>query len=200
MAVNNVAVWHVCNIYTQTLLYVNIKQCFITTIIIMNPKFILFSLLHSPCLPTLFTSLLSFSFQESKPTVCRVPTSSFGNLSFLCSALGSPLHFFLIRASFSPPLCSALVSGGLRVDLVRQMVWEWQRDRKARRRGGGEEREQTAVPGVSWSRSSKKYLTQCHPFPCATRDRNKKLTWNWAQIGGVLRWLLVLPRHYSGLQ
>lgn len=64
-------------------------------------------------------------------------TSSFGNLSFLCSALGSPLHFFLIRASFSPPLCSALVSGGLRVDLVRQMVWEWQRDRKARRRGGG---------------------------------------------------------------
>lgn len=127
-------------------------------------------------------------------------TSSFGNLSFLCSALGSPLHFFLIRASFSPPLCSALVSGGLRVDLVRQMVWEWQRDRKARRRGGGEEREQTAVPGVSWSRSSKKYLIQCHPFPCATRDRNKKLTWNWAQIGGVLRWLLVLPRHYSGLQ
>lgn len=137
MAVNNVAVWHVCNIYTHTLFYVNIKQCFMINIIIMNPKFIIFFLLHSPCLPTLFTSLLSFSFQESKPTVCRVPTSSFSNLSFLCSALGSPLHFFLIRASFSPPLCSALVSGGLRVDLVRQMVWEWQRDRKARRRGGG---------------------------------------------------------------
>lgn len=51
----------------------------------MNPKFILFSLLHSPCLPTLFTSLLSFSFQESKPTVCRLLHSAI----FLSFALRS---------------------------------------------------------------------------------------------------------------
>ena len=143
---------------------------------------------------TLFLPLCSVSLTKSPnpQSVCLVPTSSFSNLSFLCSAIGSPLHFFLIRATISPPLCSALVSGGLRVDLVRQMVWEWQRDRKARRQWG------VSIPRVSWSWSSKKCLIRCHPFPCATRGRNKKLTWNRSQIGDILCWLPVLPRHYSG--
>lgn len=62
----------------------------------MNPKFILFSLLHSPCLPTLFTSLLSFSFQESKPTVCRLLHSaiflSFAPLSISSSSVPRSLR------------------------------------------------------------------------------------------------------------
>ena len=67
--------------------------------------------LHSPCLHTLFTALLSFSYQKSKPTVCLSSSHFFIQQSFfplLCDRLPSPFLPHPCHDLSAPLFCSGV--------------------------------------------------------------------------------------------
>lgn len=90
-----------------------------------------------------FTLFVNFSpiIQNSKSLYISLILIQHSFFPF-CSVIALTVYFSLIRASPSPPLCSALVSRGLRADLVREMAWEWQSAKGTR---ASESEEQTAL-------------------------------------------------------
>lgn len=98
---------------------------------------LVFTLLLPPLLSCHSPFYCQFLSNNCKLSICLAPSSLFGTISFLCSMITLTVYFSFFCASLSPPLCSAPVSRGPRVDLVREMVWKWQSVKSKKVRGTG---------------------------------------------------------------